>query len=203
MRQKQSLLEGAHPVTSEVLLLHHALLWYRFVTIANAFEMKDNEIMAGGVKCHFCNNIKCQRYKTGGGGWVGIEKLKKQWAYHLLAHMPMSSLIPVPYVMVSTMRSKPVMREARAVLITCSGSEDLCQSLRAHFKQLENVLQCPLVFDFLFLFLAYVTWVFSRFSLLLCFFFLPLLLLSPLFLPLQCISLLIYVNPLAVRMKLV
>lgn len=76
MRQKQSLLEGAHPVTSEVLLLHHALLWYRFVTIANAFEMKDNEIMAGGVKCHFCNNIKCQRYKTG-GGMSGNRKIKK------------------------------------------------------------------------------------------------------------------------------
>lgn len=44
-----------------------------------------------------------------------------------------ASVIPLVHCMVNTVRSAPVMRECRAVLITHSGSEDLCQSHRAHF----------------------------------------------------------------------
>lgn len=52
------------------------------------------------------------------------------------------------YCMVNTMRSVPVMREPRAVLITFSTSEDLCQSLRAHFIQPENSTKSPLIYHF-------------------------------------------------------
>lgn len=75
---------------------------------------------------------------------------------HTYTHTHMNSLIPPLYCIVNTMRSEPVMREARAVLITHSGSEDLCQSLRAHFIQPQTLPQCPLVYPFIsFLFTSY------------------------------------------------
>lgn len=58
------------------------------------------------------------------------------------------SWIPAVHSMVNTMRSVPVMREPRAVLITHGGSEDLCRSLRAHFIQPENPTKSPLIYQF-------------------------------------------------------
>lgn len=49
---------------------------------------------------------------------------------------------------VYSMRSVPVMREPRAVLITFSRSENLCQSLRAHFIQPENSTKSLLIYHF-------------------------------------------------------
>lgn len=114
------------------------------------------------------------------------------------------------YCMVNTMRSVSVMREPRAVLITFSRSEDLCQSLRAHFIQTENSTKSPLIYHFTSFSLAssqhhnLSSWSIVE---LLCPFTHPCLCRSfashcfPGSLP--CISLFIYVNPFAVRMKLV
>lgn len=123
------------------------------------------------------------------------------------------SLIPQVHCTVNTMRSVPVMREPRAVLITCGGSEDLCQSLRAHFIQPENLTKSPLIYHFTSFSLTppasqLVLLIHCRGSPSFCSHFSSpifccLICLAFSFSPLPCISLLIYVNPFAVRMKLV
>lgn len=65
-----------------------------------------------------------------------------------LANTHEQSWIPAVHSMVNTMRPVPVMREPRAVLITRGGSEDLCQSLGAHFIQAENPTKSPLIYQF-------------------------------------------------------
>lgn len=142
-----------------------------------------------------------------------------------LANTHEQSWIPAVHSMVNTMRPVPVMRGPRAVLITRGGSEDLCQSLGAHFIQAQNPTKSPLIYQFTSFPLALPA---SRLALLIhcggsSFFVLPSapsrrppppppppppifvapisLALSPL--RFRCISLLIYVNPFAVRMKLV
>ena len=115
-----------------------------------------------------------------------------------------TSLISLVHCMVNTMRSVPVMREPRAVLITCSGSEDLCQSLRAHFIQPNNP---PLIYQFIspspLLPLHRNSSSWSILEVSLTFFPSIFCCLISSFPPLPCINLLIYVNPFAVRMKLV
>lgn len=139
-----------------------------------------------------------------------------------LANTHERSWIPAVHSMVNTMRPVPVMREPRAVLITRGGSEDLCQSLGAHFIRAGNPTKSPLIYQFTSFPLALPA---SRLALLIhCggssppFSYTPpqppplptppifvapisLALSSPL--RFRCISLLIYVNPFAVRMKLV
>lgn len=123
------------------------------------------------------------------------------------------SLIPLVHCMVNTMRSIPVMREPTVILITHGGSEDLCQSLRAHFIQPENPTKFPLIYHFTSLSLTPsasqlvllihcggpASFCFHCFSLIFC----CLISLAFSFPLLPCISLFIYVNPFAVRMKLV
>lgn len=65
-----------------------------------------------------------------------------------LANTHERSWIPAVHSMVNTMRPVPVMREPRAVLITRGGSEDLCQSLGAHFIRAENPTKSPLIYQF-------------------------------------------------------
>lgn len=52
---------------------------------------------------------------------------------HKAVHAHEARVIPLVHCMVNMARSAPVMSQCRAVLITHSGSEDLCQSLGAHF----------------------------------------------------------------------
>lgn len=65
-----------------------------------------------------------------------------------LANTHERSWIPAVHSMVNTMRPVPVMREPRAVLITRGGSEDLCQSLGAHFIRAGNPTKSPLIYQF-------------------------------------------------------
>lgn len=142
---------------------------------------------------------------------------RKQISKYTLAAMTNTheqSLLALVHCMVNKMRAVPVMRESRAVLITFSRSEDLCQSLRAHFIQPENSTKSPRLCHFTsFSLFSSQQHNSSSWSIvgLLCPFARTFLCRS--FVtssPLHCfpgsppcISLFIYVNPFAVRMKLV